>query len=243
VRRPRAARPGRAGTKRSYGQYCGVARGLDLIGDRWTLLLVRDLLLGPKRYTDLLDGLPGIGTNLLAARLRDLEAAGLVERRVLPPPAGSTVYQLTEAGEALQPVLIAIGRWGARFLGAPGPDEAMLPSAYFVAMRASFTPELAGGVRETYEFRVGGRVYQVRVDDGSCVTSEGRGGEADVVLTMEVDTLNGLLLEGLSPSDAIAAGRVTVSGDPDALTRFVSMFAIRQPDDAAIRAASPARSR
>src|SRR5712692_11476763 len=86
--------------RRSYDQYCAVARGLDVIGDRWTLLLVRDLLLGPKRYKDLLAGLPGIGTNLLADRLHELEGAGLIERTVLPPPAGSTVYQLTEAGQA-----------------------------------------------------------------------------------------------------------------------------------------------
>src|SRR5436305_7874524 len=103
---------------RSYDQYCAVARGLDVIGDRWTLLLVRDLLLGPKRYKDLLEGLPGIGTNLLAARLRELERAEVIERHALPPPAGSTVYQLTPTGEALQPVMMSIGRWGGRFLGA-----------------------------------------------------------------------------------------------------------------------------
>src|SRR5215467_13817890 len=90
---------------RSYNQYCAVARGLDVIGERWTLLIIRDLLVGPKRYTDLLDGLPGIGTNLLAERLRDLEAAGLVERAVLPPPAGTTVYRLTADGAALEPVV------------------------------------------------------------------------------------------------------------------------------------------
>src|SRR5437660_12010745 len=104
---------------RSYDQYCAVARGLDVSGDRWTLLIVRDLLLGPKRYKDLLSGLPGIGTNLLADRLKELEGAGLIERAVLPPPAGSTVYQLTERGLALEPVMIALGRWGARCLGAP----------------------------------------------------------------------------------------------------------------------------
>ncbi len=214
--------------KRSYGQYCAAARGLDVIGDRWTLLVVRDLLLGPKRYTDLLDGLPGIGTNLLAARLRELEGTGLVERRVLPPPAGSAVYQLTEAGEALQPVLLALGRWAGRyFLGAPRSDDRLVPSAYFVAMRASFRPELADGLRETYEFRIGGRVFEVAVDGGRCTTSEGRAGRPDVVLSMDVETLNGLLLEGLPPSDALTSGQVSVSGDPDALARFVRLFVIR----------------
>src|SRR5919202_4903626 len=102
----------------SYRQYCAVARGLDLVGERWTLLIVRDLLTGPKRYTDLLAGLPGIGTNLLATRLRELEQHGLVARRVLPPPAGSTVYELTDVGQTLEPVVLALGRWGRRLLGA-----------------------------------------------------------------------------------------------------------------------------
>src|SRR5215470_18393749 len=108
-----------AGRGRSYNQYCAVARSLDVIGERWTLLIIRDLLVGPKRYKDLLDGLPGIGTNLLAARLRDLEKAGIVRRTLLPPPAASTVYELTEVGRALEPAIFAIGRWGARFLGSP----------------------------------------------------------------------------------------------------------------------------
>src|SRR5262252_5679614 len=92
-------------TARSYNQYCAVARGLDVIGERWTLLIIRDLLVGPKRYKDLLDGLPGIGTNLLAARLRELEKKGIVRRTVLPPPAASTVYELTETGQALEPAM------------------------------------------------------------------------------------------------------------------------------------------
>src|SRR2546421_2548446 len=114
--------------KRTYKQFCPLARSLDILGERWTLLIVRNLLVGPKRYKDLLDGLPGIGTNLLAARLRELEAADIIERRVLPPPAGSAVYQLTVTGEALQPVLIAIGRWGGRFLGPPRADDTLVPS-------------------------------------------------------------------------------------------------------------------
>src|SRR5438270_8716701 len=118
--------------KRSYDQYCAVARGLDVIGDRWTLLLVRDLLLGPKRYKDLLEGLPGIGTNLLAARLKELEAAGIVRRGVLPPPAGSSVYELTDKGQALEPAILALGRWGAQFLGVPTRrPPAVLPNPYF----------------------------------------------------------------------------------------------------------------
>lgn len=211
---------------RSYNQYCAVARGLDLIGDRWTLLIVRDLLLGPKRYKDLLDGLPGIGTNLLATRLHELTRDGLVERALLPPPAGSAVYQLTESGQALEPVVIAIGRFGGRFLGLPLAADVLLPSAYFVAIRAAFRPQLAQGVAETYEFRVGGRVFEVRVGEGRCETREGGAVHPSVVATMDVETLNALLLGGLPPARGLADGLISMSGDPAALDRFALSFAI-----------------
>jgi len=212
---------------RSYNQYCAVARGLDVIGDRWTLLLVRNLLLGPKRYKDLLEGLPGIGTNLLAARLRELEDVGLLERAVLPPPAGSTVYRLTETGAALEPVLMAISRWGGRFLGRPRPEDALVPSAYFVALRAAFQPDVAAHLEETYEFRIAGSVFEVRVDGGVCSTREGEARNPDAVLTLSVETLDALLFEGLSPEDALSNGRVEVRGDPRALDRFLSVFDVR----------------
>jgi DNA-binding HxlR family transcriptional regulator len=217
------------GSGRSYHQYCAVARALDLIGDRWTLLLIRDLLLGPKRYKDLLEGLPGIGTNLLADRLRDLEALGVVERAVLPPPAGSSVYRLTEVGEALEPVVVAIGRWGAQFLGPVRQTDTLAPGAYFVAMRAVFSPELAAGMRDIFELRIGGRVFEVRIDAGRCSTSEGQATDPDVVLRMDVETLNALLLEGLPPAEALAGGRVELTGDPNALERFVRAFPFRRP--------------
>ena len=215
-------------TKRSYGQYCAVARGLDIIGDRWTLLIVRDLLLGPKRYKDLLAGQPGIGTNLLAARLRQMEAAGLVERATLPPPAGSAVYRLTDTGTALEPVLVAIAKWSGPFLGAPLPSDTLVPRAYFVAMRHAFRPELAGGVTETYELHVGGNVFEVRVAGGQCTTREGAAADPDAVIVLDAGTLNALLMEGLPPQDAIASGRVRLTGDPGSLDRFACLFAIRQ---------------
>jgi DNA-binding HxlR family transcriptional regulator/putative sterol carrier protein len=218
-----------ASRRRSYDQYCAVARGLDVIGERWTLLIIRDLLLGPKRYKDLLDGLPGIGTNLLADRLHQMERLGLIERTVLPPPAGSTVYRLTEAGEALEPALMAIGRWGARFLGGgPKKTDTMVPRAYFVAIRAAFRPELAEGLRETYEFRIGKLgVFEVRVEGPRCFTAERQASRPDAVFTMNVETLNGLLFQLLSPAEALATGSVQVEGDAAALQRFVKIFALR----------------
>ena len=210
--------------KRSYDQYCAVARGLDIIGDRWTLLLVRDLLLGPKRYKDLLSGLPGIGTNLLADRLKELEAAGLIERTVLPPPAGSAVYQLTETGQSLETVMTALGRWGARFLGPPKKTDVMVPRAYFVAMRGVFNPEAAAGITLTYEVRIGDLVFEVRVADGRLTTREGAVRNPDVVLSMEVETLNALMFHTLTPAAALASGRVKIGkGDLKALERFIAI--------------------
>jgi DNA-binding HxlR family transcriptional regulator/putative sterol carrier protein len=210
--------------KRSYNQYCAVAHGLDVIGDRWTLLLVRELLLGPRRYGDLLAASPGIGTNLLADRLHMMEAEGLVERVTLPPPAGSTVYQLTEDGAELETVVRAIGRWGGRFMGPRRPGEHLAPGAYFVAIRERFRPERAAGLREAYEFRVNGRVFEVRVEDGTCTTSEGSANRPVAVFTMSAEVLDQLFLGQLTAAQAIADGSVQVTGDPGALARFQDLF-------------------
>jgi len=225
--------------RRSYDQYCAVARGLDVIGDRWTLLLVRDLLLGPKRYKDLLSGLPGIGTNLLADRLKELEAAGLIERTQLPPPAGSAVYQLTETGQSLESVMTALGRWGARFLGAPRKTDIMVPRAYFVAMRGVFHPEAAAGLTLAYEVRIADLVFEVRITDGRLTTSEGRATNPDVILTMDVETLNALMFHTLTPAAAVASGRVEISkGDVKALEQFVAVVGFHRSMPQAVRKAS-----
>jgi DNA-binding HxlR family transcriptional regulator len=122
-----------------YDQYCPIACSLGLVGERWTLLVVRELMHGPKRYTDLVDGLHGIGTNILAARLKELEAAGLVERRKLPPPAASTVYELTPTGRELRPVLHELARFGARLMGPP-PLDALNPGWLVDALDLSLSP-------------------------------------------------------------------------------------------------------
>lgn len=210
--------------KRSYNQYCAVARGLDVIGDRWTLLLVRELLLGPKRYGDLLAASPGIGTNLLADRLREMEAQGLLERATLPPPAGSTVYRLTETGAELETVVRAIGRWGGRFMGPRRPEEHLSLGAYFIALRERFRPERAVGLHEAYEFQVDGRVFEVRVDDGTCTTSEDSANRPVAVFTMGVEALNQVFLGQVTAAQAIAGGSVQVAGDAGALARFQEVF-------------------
>jgi DNA-binding HxlR family transcriptional regulator/putative sterol carrier protein len=214
----------RASKRRSYEQWCAVARALDLVGERWTLLIVRDLLVGPKRYTDLLAGLPGIGTNLLADRLRELEGLGVVERTVLPPPAGATVYRLTEAGAALEPVVFALGRWGFRYLGAPRPSDAMLPDPFILSLRAAFRPEIAGDRSESYELRVGDRVFEVRVAGGRCTARDGAAVDPSAVFTSDAATLFALRRREVSPAEAVSSGRVRVEGDKAALRRFVDVF-------------------
>lgn len=211
--------------KRSYDQYCALARALDVIGERWTLLLIRELLLGPRRYKDLLAGLPGIGTNLLAERLRTLGELGIVGRRVLPPPAGSTVYELTELGQALEPAVIELGRWGAHFLGAPGERDAMQPGWFFVSIRATFRPQLAARLRESYEFRIAGETFHVVIDEGRLSVGQGAAAAPAVVVTTDLETFVALLAQRLDPADAVAAGVVEVEGAAAALLRFVEIFA------------------
>ncbi|MBV9119140.1 MAG: transcriptional regulator [Chloroflexi bacterium] len=226
---------------RGYRQYCGVARALDVVGERWTLLIVRDLLLGPRRYKDLLEGLPGIGTNLLADRLRELEQRGLIRRAVLPPPAGSTVYELTEFGAALGPAVHELGSWGARMLGVVNDDDRVPTAALFVALRVIFKPERATGVQESYELHVDGHVFEVRVDEGQILTREGLAHAPAATFTVDSRTLLALVREGLDPRAALAAGRIQVEGKIDILERFVSLFA-RPPEAAGEPAYSEPRN-
>jgi DNA-binding HxlR family transcriptional regulator/putative sterol carrier protein len=220
--------------KRSYGQWCAVARSLDIIGERWTMLVVRDLLVGPKRYTDLLEGLPGIGTNLLAQRLRELEAKGIVERAELPRPSGATVYRLTPRGSALEPVVFALGRWGFQFLGKPKATDAMLPDPFFLSLRASFKPERARSLVERYAFAIGERRFTVEVADGAPVIREGEATAPAATIISDTATLFALRRRELTVRQAIASGKVRVEGDPKALERFLEVFAWSKESLAAI---------
>jgi DNA-binding HxlR family transcriptional regulator len=228
-----------ARTGRSYHQFCAVARALDLVGERWTLLLVRELILGPKRFKDLLEGLPGIGTNLLASRLKDLDREGIIHRRVLPPPAGSTVYELTEAGQGLEPVVLALGAWGRNFLGAVRPDDAVNPAWFLVSLRATFHPEAAADIRETYHLTIDGRDFTIRVNRGAFAVTEEALPDADMHLMTDFQTFRALLRYRVSAEDALHAGRVTLAGDEAAFHRFITLFA-SQPQPAAPSHASGA---
>src|SRR5688500_3079456 len=152
---------------RSYDQYCPLAKALDVIGERWTPLILRDLALGPKRFTDLSDRLVGIAPNLLSQRLRTLEGHGIVQKRKLPPPAAAQVYELTELGSELGPALFELARWGTRFLGPVAPGETFRLEWLLPLLDDFADREAARGVREMYEFRIDGAVFHVEVDDGT----------------------------------------------------------------------------
>jgi DNA-binding HxlR family transcriptional regulator len=219
-------------TKR-YLQYCPVAHALELVGERWALLIVRDLLKGPKRYSDLLAGLPGLGTNILASRLRDLEAGGIVQKRRLPPPAASTVYELTDYGAELEEALRALGRWGARSLGPP-PADCPMPEGWLVqGARTMFDPAAARKLDELYEVRCGGEAAAIRVAKGRIEAEPGSATDPDAVFELEPGTLFALAAGDMQPEDALAHGLVRVEGDPDALGRFVSVFSIKARSAAA----------
>ncbi|HEU5481442.1 MAG TPA: helix-turn-helix domain-containing protein, partial [Candidatus Tumulicola sp.] len=130
-------------SKRTYGQYCGFARALELVGERWALMIVRDLLVEPKRFSDLQRGLPGIPTNILTARLKELEQSDIVRRRLLPRPSGAVVYELTETGRGLEAPVHALGAWGAKLLGDPRSHEIVTPDSLVTALRTTFQPAAA----------------------------------------------------------------------------------------------------
>lgn len=213
--------------KRSYDDPCGLARALDVVGERWALLVVRELLLGPKRFTDLRHGLPTASQNVLAQRLRELEQAGVLRRRRLGPPASTWVYELTEQGHDLGPVVGALARWGSR---APLTSTRELSAdALMLAMRTTFDPAAADGVRGRYELRLDEDrfridVFRIDIADGQLQVARGAADQPDAVLDTTAATFRSLIFGGRSLSSAVRAGDVTVHGDQRAAARLVKLF-------------------
>jgi DNA-binding HxlR family transcriptional regulator len=215
-------------TQRKYDQACGTAHALDVVGDRWALLVVRELVLGPRRFTDLREGLPGIGPNVLSERLKQLEEAGVVRRRVLPPPAASTVYELTQWGSELEDVVVRLGRWGARSPNLPLDSGETHPEWLMLGMRALYSPEVDPG-RTTYEIRFGDQPFWAQTDDGSLAVGRGGASEPDAVLTADVDTIAQLVRGQLKPGAALRSGAVKLEGDRAAFARFPTLFKFPPP--------------
>jgi DNA-binding HxlR family transcriptional regulator len=212
---------------RSYNQYCGLAYALDIVGERWTLLIVRELFAGPRRFKDLLDGLPDISTNLLAMRLKSLEAQGLLRHRVLAPPAGSSVYELTALGKALEAAVLELGKWGSQFVppSMEGVNVLHLGS-YALTLKTFFRPELAQGLNETYELHVDNEILQVQIREGDIQVKQGEALRPAAVFHTDLPSYLGLLTGHIKPEEAIAGGLIRIEGDPGALSRLLSMCVV-----------------
>jgi DNA-binding HxlR family transcriptional regulator len=206
--------------KRSYGQYCPIAHALDLLGERWTLLVVRDLLLGPQRYGDLLAGLPGLSTDLLAERLRALESADVIRRRRLRAPAGSTVYELTAVGEDLWDILSPLARWGARLLGpAVGTDERLDHRWALLAMAAGYhgPPDRT----DSYQLIIDDEAFAFEVEDGRARVRRGEAPHPTVVVRADAATFLAVVSGAVSPSEARHGDMIHLESDAGAYDRLI----------------------
>lgn len=217
---------------RSYHQLCGLAYALDVVGERWTLLVLRELFAGPRRFTDLMDGLPGISTNLLTERLKSLEQTGLLRRRILPPPAASMVYELTPLGRALEPTLLELGKWGSQFIPSDPEGATILHlGSYALTLKTFFRPELAAGLDETYALHVGGEIQHARIANGTLTVKQGEPARADATLYTDTPIYLGMLQGQLDLEDAVAAGLARIEGDMAALRRFLTICRVEPPND------------
>lgn len=211
--------------KRTYGQYCGFARALELVGERWALLIIRDLLIGPKRFSEIQRGLPGIPTNILTARLNELEDSGLVRRRLLARPAKGVAYELTEAGAELEDTVFALGRWGAKRLGDPRPDEIITEDSIATALRTTFQPAAAGKAKMTFVLRLGDIEVNAQIRDGAITVERGSIAKPDLIIETG-PALRLLMAHEISPAEAIKKRLARIHGDPKLFDRFVQMFRI-----------------
>ena len=200
--------------ERTYNQYCGLARALDLVGERWALLVLRELTLGGKRFTDLREGLPGIGTNVLATRLRELQADGIVRKLRLMPPADTIVYMLTEYGVGLVPAMLALGRWGVQTMGPRDPDQELRSGWVAVALQAFFQP---GDVDATLELNLADGPFRIEIDGDRIDIGPGHAPDADLRMTVDDDALLGYL-RGEAPAPK-------AEGDQKLLRRLPQIFA------------------
>jgi DNA-binding HxlR family transcriptional regulator len=213
---------------RRYRDACGAAQGLDIVGERWALLVARELLLGPKRFTDLREGLPGISTNILADRLETLETAGVVRRRTLPPPSASKVYELTEWGMELWAVVEAIGRWGVRSPWRSEEDEIGV-DGLMVSFRTMFDSEVAGDLEASYEIALGDQRFGLEVQDRSIRVYRGAPSDPDARIETDAETLGALVYEGRDLDEALRSGDIEIEGDRSAVERLTGLFALPEP--------------
>jgi DNA-binding HxlR family transcriptional regulator len=211
--------------QRTYDDPCGIARALGMIGERWTLLVIRELVFGPKRFTDLSRGLPAMSQNVLSQRLRELQRTGLVRQRKLGPPASNRVYELTGLGAELKPVLIAIGRWGSQIpLDAAPTASDLSVDALVLALVTTFDAAIAGDLAVRCELRFDDDRFHAEIADGHFAVDRGEAAQPDVILDADSPSLRSIVFGGRSLEDAIAAGDLRLKGSPELAGRFVRCF-------------------
>ena len=213
---------------RSYGDLCGIARALDVIGERWALLVVRELLFGPKRFADLHRGLPGMSQNVLTQRLRELEDSGVLARRRALPPAAGLIYELTDRGRTLEPVLLALGRWGSPLSPQPGSAEELSPDALIVALRTTFVAAAMESGRGTVKLRLPGDAFLLTVSRAGLEAVRGDA-SADATLTATVRVVQDLIFDGRELDEVVRSGAVSAEGDLRLLRRLLTAFDDRRP--------------
>lgn len=201
-----------------------LAWALDLIGERWTLLIVRDLLLGPARFTDLSRGLPRLSRNLLTARLRRLETEGLIQRRQLPPPAAAQVYEITDEGWSLARIVTPLAVWGLRRLGPKRAVKGFRASSFAIGMVVFADYAAAEAVEDTCQFDVEGESFHIEIAGGDIRPFRGPAERPDVVVATDAETCVALMIGSLTPSDAVEAGRMRAEGDVRAAMRLLEIF-------------------
>ncbi len=210
---------------RQYDDRCGIARALDVIGDRWALLVVRELIFGPKRFVQLRGDLRGVSANVLSQRLRDLEEAGVLRRGTLEPPANVAVYELTDRGRALEPVLLELGRWGSREPVAP-PAE-MSVSSLLLALKTVFDPATA--VDGTFALHLNGQWFGLTVAGGTIGIARGRPDQPEVTFDTDITTLRNIAFGREPFVEAERDGRAAIHGDRFIAERFAGMFPVPDP--------------
>ncbi len=213
---------------RTYDDGCAAAHALDLVGERWALLVVRELLLGPKRFTDLRAGLPHASPNVLSQRLRELEGAGIVRRRKLPPPAASRVYELTDWGLDLEPVIVRLGRWGARSPSKPR-DAALGVDSLILSFRTMFDSSAAEGLDASYELRLGEDRFRAVVADGRFEVVRGAAERPDAIIEAAPVTMTALVYGDRCVDEALQSGDLRIEGDESAVERFLGLFPLPEP--------------
>lgn len=212
---------------RPYGQFCGLASALDQIGDRWTILVIRELLIGPRRYGDVQDNLPGIGPNQLSDRLRHLVQSGLAD---VGPTAGDgrgKLYRLTQRGEELREPLLDLAKWGMRSLTSEDVATGVSRAAWgFLAVQAMLRPNRVPQVNESYQFRVDDNVFHIAVHDGQVDSREGTATHPALTITADAATFISIGAQLLTPADAVLSGKISAVGDPAALRRCSELLGL-----------------